>query len=153
PVFSPDGSRLAYTSDVNQYGVWIKASSGATPESLLSSARVSIGPCDWSSDGSAIACMVQAGSHWQIWIQPAHGGGAHPLITARFRFLEPRFSPDGRWIAYSSNESGRREVYIQPYPGLGGKWQVSTTGGRDPFWRRDGKELYFVSLAGGMTAV
>ena len=75
------------------------------------------------------------------------------MIATPFREWEPRFSPDGRWIAYSSNDSGRREIYVQPYPGLGGKWQVSNAGGRDPEWRRDGKELYFVSPNGSLMAV
>jgi len=153
PVFSPDGARIAYTSDQGGFGVWVKPATGARPESLLSRASVNIGPCDWSTDGRTIACMVQVGSQWHLWTQPAAGGPAQPFITGPFRFMEPRISPDGRWIAYSSNESGRREVYIQPYPGLGGKWQVSGQGGRDPVWRRDGKEIFYVSPAGALIAV
>jgi Tol biopolymer transport system component len=153
PVFSPDGSRIVYTSDRDLFGVWVKDASGASPESLLSRTAVNIGPCDWSQDGSTIACLVQSGNFWHIWLQPGHGGEARPLLTGQVRYLDPRFSPDGRWIAYSSNESGRREVYVQPYPSLSGKWQVSTAGGRDPGWRRDGKEIYYVSPSGAMAAV
>jgi Tol biopolymer transport system component len=154
PVWSPDGARIAYTSDEKgAYGVFVKPATGARPESLISHVSFPIGPCDWSSDGKNIACVVQAPGSWDIWIQPTGGAAAYPLITTPFREFEPRFSPDGRWIAYSSNENGRREVYIQPFPGLGGKWQVSSQGGRDPEWRRDGKELYFLSLAGAITAV
>lgn len=69
------------------------------------------------------------------------------MLYAETAFIEveAQFSPDGRWIAYASNESGKFEVYVQPYPPSGSKWQVSDLGGRQPAWRRDGKELFFVS--------
>ena len=69
----------------------------------------------------------------------------HPVRETEFVELAPRFSPDGQWIAYSSNESGRREVYVRPFPGPGGKWQISTQGGVHPYWRRDGKEIFFLT--------
>jgi len=76
-----------------------------------------------------------------------------PVVTTPAGEIEPRLSPDSRWIAYSSNESGRREVYVQAFPGPGGKWQVSSQGGRDPEWRSDGKELFFISPNGAMMGV
>jgi len=95
-----------------------------------------------------------AATRAHIWIVPlAAGKKPYPFIAGPFAELEPRFSPDGRWLAYTSNESGRREVYIQPFPGRGGKWQVSTQGGRNPEWRGDGRELYFISATGAMMAV
>ena len=68
-----------------------------------------------------------------------------PFLHGEFDEFLGDFSPDGRFVAYSSNESGRSEIYVQPYPGPGGRWQVSTAGGADPVWRRDGKELFYLS--------
>jgi Tol biopolymer transport system component len=156
PVWSPDGTRIAYASNPSgRFDLYVKGAAGAQPESVMASTQVSLGPSDWSMDGRYIACVALGGpTAWDIWILPTSGGEKpRPLIATSFREWEPRISPDGRWIAYSSNESGRREVYVQPFPGLGGKWQVSNQGGHDPEWRRDGKELYFLSPSGVLTAV
>jgi hypothetical protein len=72
-------------------------------------------------------------------------GKPRPLLDGSFDEFQARFSPDGRWIAYMSNESGREEVYVQSFPEPGGKWQVSTRGGSDPVWRPDGRELFYLS--------
>ena len=156
PIWSPDGSRIAYAGNPGgQFQVYLKSSTGAQAESLMTSAPVSLGPADWSSDGRNIACEAIGGpTSWDIWVAPTSGSEKpHPLIATTFREFEPRFSPDSRWIAYSSNESGRREVYVQPFPSLSGKWQVSNQGGRDPLWRRDGKEMFFLSPSGQVMAV
>ena len=155
PVWSADGGRIAYSSDqLGLYAIFVKPATGARAESLLFHPGMSIGPCDWSRDGRYLACLVTGAGGWDIWIVPTVGGQqAYPYLATPFRDLEPRFSPDGRWVMYSSNESGKREVYIQPFPGSGGKWQVSNQGGRDPEWRSDGKEIFFLSPAGAMTVV
>jgi hypothetical protein len=70
---------------------------------------------------------------------------AQPFLRTRFDEAVPRFSPDGRWLAYVSNESGHNEIYVQPYPGPDGKWQISTEGGREPVWNRNGRELFYRS--------
>lgn len=77
---------------------------------------------------------------------------AQPFLRTPFTEGGPRFSPDGRWLAYVSDESGRREIYVQPYPGPGGKWQISTEGGGEPVWNRNGRELFYRS-GGKMMAV
>ena len=71
-----------------------------------------------------------------------------PFLRTPFDEFAPMFSPDGRWLAYLSDESGRLEVYVQPYPGPGGKWQISTEGGAEPVWARDGQELFYRSING-----
>src|SRR6202030_1842180 len=68
---------------------------------------------------------------------------AQSFLRTPFNETAPRFSPDGRWLAYSSDESGRREIYVQPYPGPGGKRQISTEGGTEPVWNPDGRELFY----------
>jgi eukaryotic-like serine/threonine-protein kinase len=82
-----------------------------------------------------------------IFIVPLQGERQpRPFLQTKFDELQPKFSPDGRWIAYTSNESGQFEVYVQPFPGPGGKWQVSTDGGGNPIWGRNGRELFYLSL-------
>ena len=70
---------------------------------------------------------------------------AQPFLRTPFNETAPRFSPDGRWLAYISDESGRFEIYVQPYPGPGGKWQISTEGGTEPVWNPNGRELFYRS--------
>jgi Tol biopolymer transport system component len=155
PVWSPDGSRIAFASDRSTGpGVYLKSASGAVPESLVYRTDQAVISCDWSPDGRDIACMLQrSGSDWDIEMLPTDGRKPFAFVSTPYREGEARFSPDGRWIAYSSNESGTREVYIQAYPASGGKWQVSTHGARDAEWSRDGKVLYFLSPGGSLWAV
>jgi hypothetical protein len=81
-----------------------------------------------------------------LWVLTLAGNHeARPLIESPFDKVEAQISPDGRWLAYASNESGHQEVYAQPFPGLGGKWQISTAGGAEPRWSRDGRQLFYLS--------
>ncbi len=156
PVWSPDGSRVAFASDRGgPPSIYVKPATGARAESLLAAGEIEIEPSDWSRDGRYIAAVALGpATRWDIWIVPLEGGGKpYPFLSTPFVENMPRFSPDGRWIAYSSVESGRREIYIQPFPGPGGKWQVSSQGGQDPQWRSDGKELFFLTPSGTMMAV
>jgi hypothetical protein len=81
-----------------------------------------------------------------VWVLPLAGDSKpRPFVQTEFNETYPVFSPDGRWVAYSSAESGRNEIYVVPFPGPGGKWQVSRGGGSYPRWRRDGAELFYLS--------
>jgi Tol biopolymer transport system component len=127
----------------------------ADPQQLLLSPEDEFGllPMSWSPDGSVIACERRRGERQEgdIWILPIDDPeNLRPLIVSPARESWARFSPDGRWIAYVSNETGRDEVYVQEYLGLdepsGGRWAVSTNGGTRPFWSSDGTELFFEDL-------
>ena len=148
PVWSPDGNRILYTSTAGGgQNMYSKLSSGAGSEDdVLRSATVE-SPTDWSHDGRFILYENSApGSQADIWVLPLFGD-RKPLLFLQTPFAEQhgRFSPDGKWIAYVSNETGRTEVYVQSFPPSGGKWQLSTNGGVTPRWRRDGRELFYLA--------
>jgi serine/threonine-protein kinase len=110
---------------------------------------------DWSSDGRFVVYQsTSPGTGFDLWVAPLSGEGApFPVARTVHGEREGAFSPDVRWIAYDSTESGRREVWVQPFPPTGARWQVSTTGGVSPRWRADSRELFYVAADGKMTAV
>jgi Tol biopolymer transport system component len=93
----------------------------------------------------AFTDVDQGSTGRDIWVLSIADRKAQPFLRTPFVEGAPEFSPDGRWMAYVSNESGRFEIYVQPYPGPGGKWQISTDGGAEPVWNRNGRELFFRS--------
>jgi serine/threonine protein kinase/Tol biopolymer transport system component len=152
PVWSPESDRLFFASDRKTRGhfsLFVRRIDREGEELLLESSDQN-SPEDWSSDGRFVSFMTVPGKgrrNFQIWILSMTGERkAFPFATEALIQEESRFSPDGRWIAYKSNESGTNEIYVRAFPGPGGKWQVSTDGGTDPRWRRDGKELFYLSL-------
>ena len=154
PVWSPDGSRITYTSIRNGgFGIYQKAADGSgREEALVEPGPDQLYPVDWSPDGKFIAYMDWQPSGIVLRMLPLQGNRKpytfNQLQQSRSFSIQTvvRFSPDGKWLAYSSTESGRSEVYVTPFPGPGGRWQVSTEGGWFPQWRRDGRELFYVSL-------
>src|SRR5205807_7234625 len=110
---------------------------------------------DWSKDGRFLLyCEVDAKTGRDLWAIPQKNGERKPIRIANTPFdeLNGQFSPDERWVAYETNESGRFEIVVQPFPDPAGKWQVSTNGGIQPRWRADGKELYFIAPDGKLMA-
>ena len=112
---------------------------------------------DWSADGRFVLLGLQestaAGVHRNLWLLSRAEGRARPLLTSAFNKSDARFSPDGRWICYVSDESGASQVYVQSFPELGFRSQVSVAGGSQPHWRRDGKELFYLAADRKLMAV
>ncbi len=148
PVWSPDGSHIAWSANRDgAFQIYQKLASGVGPEELLLKADERLGPGDWSADGRFLLYSREAQkTKYDLWVLPL-AGDHQPSLFLQTPFQEDwgRFSPDGRWIAYISNDQGRAEVYVQTFPASGGKWQISTSGGYIPRWRSDGKELYYIS--------
>ena len=147
-VWSPDGSRVVFNA--NRKGHWnlyLKASSGAGNEEELLADSLDKVPFDWSPDGRFILFGVGAfQAAADLWVLPLFGDRKpFPFLQTPFSEIPGRFSADGRWIAYASNESGRYEVYVAPFPRRGDKWQVSTAGGSWPRWGSDGKEIFYLA--------
>ena len=144
PVWFPDGSKIAYRND--QGGMFEKDVSGTGTERVLLKDTVN-GPDQVSADGKwLLYFMVTPNGDQDVYVMPLTGDRRPQMIVQTpFPDVEPQFSPDVRWLAYASSENGRNEVYVQGFPSTGRRWQVSSSGGRQPLWRADGKELYFVS--------
>jgi Tol biopolymer transport system component len=156
PVWSPDGSRIAYSSNRGgEYHTLIRSASGSGADDSLAHEPGSTDlPSDWSADGRTIVISRRGASGWDVWLLGTDPGQApNKILQSRFNERSGRFSPDGRWLAYASNESGRYEIYVVPLAGGAGKWQVSTAGGDDPFWRKDGRELLYLAADHSINAV
>jgi hypothetical protein len=146
--WSPNGDRLVFGSNRGaQTGLHLKPSSGAGSEQVLLAAKNPLFPNSWSPDGRFLLYDAEdPKTTWDLWVVPLSGERKpQPFLKTGFQEEIGRFSPDGRWIAYRSNESGRFEVYVAAFPRSGGKWQVSTAGGGFPRWRHDGKEIFYVA--------
>ena len=156
PVWSPDGSRMAYCRPRNgPPSLHVKSLGGGADRVLLPSAGSMQCASDWSSDGRHLLFTERhPGTGMDIWLLAADSARPPtPLVRTSFRELSPSFSPDTRWIAYSSDESGRPEIYVQPFPGPGERIRVSVDGGTLPRWRGDGGELYYLDASERLVAV
>jgi serine/threonine-protein kinase len=145
PVWSPDGKRIAFRSwQAGGMTMWSMPADRSAGAVRLEPRGTRQSPSSFSPDGKFLTFDQQdAETGSDAWVLPLGGGAAQPVAQSRFQEGSAKFSPDGRWVAYASNESGRSQIYVQPFPGPGPKVQISTEGGFDPVWRRSGGEIYY----------
>ena len=154
-IWTPDGKHvtfLATLSDaLNLY--WMPADGSGAAERLTTSGNFQV-PGSWSPDGHVLAFSeVDPTTGWHIWMLRLEGDRKpRPFLQTASNEYGPMFSPDGRWLAYQSDESGRQEIYVRSFPGPGGKWQISTEGGAEPVWAPNGRELFYRNGDKMMTA-
>jgi hypothetical protein len=158
PQWSPDGSLVIYSmrQEGQPYWLYQKPASGAGQEEQLLRTEADAFAQDWSRDGRFLLYVMldAAGKRGGIWLLPMQGDRKPvPLPQPTGDAAYPRFSPDTRWIAYRSNESGQNEIYVVPSQSANGKWQVSVGGGDWPVWRADGKELFYIATDDRLMAV
>jgi Tol biopolymer transport system component/tRNA A-37 threonylcarbamoyl transferase component Bud32 len=156
PKWSPDGSRIAFGSNrEGVYNIYEKPAAGNGEEKLLLADDRNKFLTDWSSDGRFLLFSeMEPGNKVQsLWVLPTTGDRKPvPYLDRSSYRRDAYFSPDGRWIAFMGAGGGRPEIFVQAFPSGAGKWQVSTQGGTRPHWRRDGKELFYLNLAGSLMA-
>lgn len=154
PLWSPDGARITFES-VRSGSVALSmkpSTEDGAEEVLFASPEVKI-PCDWSADGRFLVYYVpNPKSGTDLWVLPRDTRVPFIFLKTQANELWGQFSPDGHWMAYQSNETGRYEIYVRPFPARGGPTPISTAGGVYPRWSRDGKELFFISPDGKMIA-
>jgi Tol biopolymer transport system component len=157
PVWSPDGSRVAFQSERDGgRQLYVKQANGSGKEQLLLRTGIQAAPNSWSPDGSQLlfdsfdSAGMRSFDLWTLTLSQQQGATTQPApyLQSEFTDLMGQFSPDGRWVAYTSSESGggRRDVYVQSFPPGNGKFQISTSdGGSQPRWSRDGKQIFYIA--------
>jgi serine/threonine protein kinase/Tol biopolymer transport system component len=151
-IWSPDGRQILFSSTRKLGGqLYLKNADGSGSEEEVADPGAStvVNVWDWSRDGKYV--LFKKGN--ELWYLSWPERVAKPLLQAKWTVRNAQFSPDGRSMAYASNETGNMEVYVSPFPSANGKWQVSSAGGQEPRWRQDGKELFYLSSEGKMMAV
>jgi Tol biopolymer transport system component len=153
PIWSPDGSRIFFASFRDEsVSIFVKDASGAAGEEALLTTHTMKDLMDVSRDGRFLAfCEESPETQLDLMVMPLTGDRTpRPFAKTRFVECQARFSPDSKWLAYASDETGRSEVHVQSFPGPGGKWQISTNGGGQPQWSRDGKEIFYMGFNGSI---
>jgi dipeptidyl aminopeptidase/acylaminoacyl peptidase len=155
PIWSPDGQRIVFSSlREGAPNLFQKMANGSAQEDSLYQSPVAKLPSDWSTDGRFIICdTVDPKTRWDLWVLSVSDHKWEPFLQTPANEARAMFSPNGRWVAYESDESGKKEIYVQTFPPSGAKWQVSVSGGSQPRWRRDGKELFYLSGDRKVTSV
>jgi eukaryotic-like serine/threonine-protein kinase len=156
-IWSRDGSMVVYRSVTSSSTVILtKRATGLEKEKVLlrsDNAADDLLPNSWSADGQQLLSTDQGPSHTYLVTSPVTGGAKVPLLNSKANETDGQISPDGKWVAYASDESGAWEIYVSSFPGATGKWQVSRDGGTEPRWRTDRKEIFYISPAGMLMAV
>ena len=158
PVWSPDGQMVAFVRDTLTTSVVVgRYADGRRPDSLLVQIDRQVQEVDWSRDGQWLVVRTDNGSAGAgdlVGLRTSGDTTPVPMVASSFTELNPAISPDSRWLAYASNESGQNEIFVRPFPNTGdGRWQVSTGGGYQPRWAPDGKALYFIEPGSGQLMV
>jgi serine/threonine protein kinase len=155
-VWSRDGRILPYRGSViGGASLFLKNATGLERERLRLTVPQAedIFPNSWSVDGQQLLCTHQTASGYFLELVPVAGGEPTRFLTSKGNETNGQISPDGKWVAYASDESGNWEIYVTSFPGAAGKWQVSRGGGTEPRWRGDGKEIFYIGSSGMLTAV
>ena len=155
PLWSPDGKRIAYWSNnAGAAGIVAKQLTGSGETELLAPFKDEAVLKDWSRDGKLILFELNSASGPDVWVLPLTGDRKpYAFLNGKYGEGEPRLSPDGKYLAYTSNESGHDEIYVQTFPDRAEKWQISTRGGYDPRWSGNGRELFYLSPEQRMMSV
>jgi Tol biopolymer transport system component len=151
PIWSPNGSRIVFSSArKGARALYEKPAASAETEELLLATDQNLVPLDWSSDGRFLLYRSRdPKTSFDIWALPLDKvSKPFPVVRTIAEEREAQFAPDAKWVAYQSNDSGRFEIYVQPFPGPGDRLQISNNGGAQVRWRRDGKELFYIALDG-----
>jgi eukaryotic-like serine/threonine-protein kinase len=160
-VWSRDGTLVAYRSlALNDTNIFLKQAQGLQPAQSIFSVKTSahatddLDPNSWSLDDKQLLCTLQpAAGGSQLVLLSASGGKLTPFLSTKSNETNGQISPDGKWVAYASNESGDWEIYVTTFPTAAGKWQVSRGGGTEPRWRGDSKEIFYIGPGSTLTAV
>jgi len=149
PVWSPDGRQLAYSwSSAGPLNVWLMSADRKEDVRRLTQSAYDQYVCSWSADGTKLAIVESKGSNIDTLIFNLNSGRLDPFLTSNTIEWSPKFSPDGRWLAYSANETGRMEVYVTSYPTRDQTIMISSQGGVGPIWSSSSRELFYRSLDG-----
>jgi eukaryotic-like serine/threonine-protein kinase len=152
PVWSPNGRQIFYQS--NNSSIYSRSVTEGTPEEPLLRERTMIYPSAVSPDGSVLLYTRATGLSTDLWYVPLGAERTpHPFVQTAFQERDGQFSPDGKWVAYQSNEAGHFEIYLQPFPGPGDRIQVSAGGGQQVRWARNGSELFYIAADQRLTSV